>query len=85
MQEIIITFSIHHLLIRSLTAMLDVIQNTVADGQKASIVGFGAFDSRQRSAREGRNPKTGEKLAIPATTVPAFSAGKLFKEKVAEK
>jgi DNA-binding protein HU-beta len=42
------------------------------------------FEPRDRQAREGRNPRTGKTLTIPATTVPAFSAGKLFKEKVAE-
>ena len=66
-----------------LSATLDVIQTTVAEGQKVTVVGFGTFEPRQRSAREGRNPKTGEKLSIPATTVPAFSAGKSFKEAVA--
>ena len=66
-----------------LTAMLDVITETVASGDKVSLIGFGAFESRQRKAREGRNPKTGEKLKIPATVVPAFSAGKGFKEAVA--
>ena len=48
-----------------------------------TLVGFGSFESRERKAREGRNPKTGDKMEIPATKVPAFSAGKLFKEKVA--
>ena len=67
-----------------LTATLDVIKTTVADGQKVSIVGFGAFEPRQRAARDGRNPKTGEKIAIPATTVPGFSAGKAFKVAVAK-
>ena len=67
-----------------LTAMLDVIQEAVADGQKVSVVGFGAFEPRKRAAREGRNPKTGEKIAIPETTVPVFSAGKAFKSAVAK-
>jgi DNA-binding protein HU-beta len=47
-----------------------------------TLVGFGSFEPRQRKAREGRNPKTGAKMKIPAVKVPAFSAGKLFKEKV---
>jgi DNA-binding protein HU-beta len=46
-------------------------------------VGFGSFEPRDRKAREGRNPKTGEAMEIPATTVPAFSAGKQFKDLVA--
>ncbi|MEO0374325.1 DNA-binding protein HU [Acaryochloris thomasi RCC1774] len=66
-----------------LSAALETIIETVADGDKVTLVGFGSFEPRDRKAREGRNPKTGSKMKIPATTVPAFSAGKLFKEKVA--
>ncbi|MCL6436377.1 MAG: HU family DNA-binding protein [Leptolyngbyaceae cyanobacterium HOT.MB2.61] len=65
-----------------LTAMLDVITETVATGEKVTLVGFGTFESRDRQAREGRNPSTGEPIQIPATRVPAFSAGKQFKDKV---
>ena len=68
-----------------LTAALEVIVDAVADGDKVTLVGFGSFEPRERKAREGRNPKTGDKMVIPATTVPAFSAGKQFKEKVAPK
>ncbi|NJR51120.1 MAG: HU family DNA-binding protein [Leptolyngbyaceae cyanobacterium CSU_1_3] len=68
-----------------LTAMLDTILETVATGDKVSLVGFGNFEVRDRQAREGRNPKTGETMQIPATRVPAFSAGKSFKERVAPK
>ncbi|GAC1461815.1 MAG: HU family DNA-binding protein [Chamaesiphon sp.] len=66
-----------------LTAALESIMEAVSDGQKVTLVGFGSFESRERKAREGRNPKTGHKMEIPATKVPAFSAGKLFKDKVA--
>ncbi|NJN24475.1 MAG: HU family DNA-binding protein [Acaryochloridaceae cyanobacterium RL_2_7] len=66
-----------------LTAALDSIVEAVSSGDKVTLVGFGAFEPRERKAREGRNPKTGAKMQIPATTVPAFSAGKLFKERVA--
>jgi DNA-binding protein HU-beta len=65
-----------------LTTTLEVIEDTVADGNKVTLVGFGSFERRERKAREGRNPKTGEKMEIPSTRVPAFSAGKTFKEKV---
>lgn len=65
-----------------LTAMLDVILDTVASGDKVTLVGFGTFEARERQAREGRNPSTGKPIKIPATRVPAFSAGKLFREKV---
>ncbi|AFZ15422.1 MAG TPA: HU family DNA-binding protein [Oculatellaceae cyanobacterium] len=66
-----------------LTAALESIMEAVSEGDKVTLVGFGSFESRERKAREGRNPKTGEKMDIPATKVPAFSAGKLFKDKVA--
>ncbi|WP_448565170.1 HU family DNA-binding protein [Trichothermofontia sp.] len=66
-----------------LTAALEAIMEAVSEGDKVTLVGFGSFESRERKAREGRNPKTGEKMEIPETRVPAFSAGKLFKEKVA--
>ncbi len=66
-----------------LTAVVDTIMEAVSSGEKVTLVGFGTFEARQRQAREGRNPSTGKPIQIPATTVPAFSAGKLFKEKVA--
>lgn len=66
-----------------ITATIDSIMEAVSSGEKVTLVGFGSFEPRERKAREGRNPKTGDKMEIPATTVPAFSAGKLFKEKVA--
>ena len=65
------------------TAMLEKIVEAVSTGDKVTLVGFGSFEGRSRAAREGRNPKTNEKLHISATVVPAFSAGKAFKEKVA--
>ncbi|MCW6038973.1 HU family DNA-binding protein [Spirulina subsalsa FACHB-351] len=66
-----------------ISATVDTIMDAVAEEDKVTLVGFGSFESRDRKAREGRNPKTGEKMEIKATKVPAFSAGKLFKEKVA--
>ena len=68
-----------------LSAAIETIMEAVSSGDKVTLVGFGSFESRDRKAREGRNPKTGEKMEIPATRVPAFSAGKLFKEMVAPK
>jgi DNA-binding protein HU-beta len=67
-----------------LSAAIETIMEAVSDGDKVTLVGFGSFERRDRKEREGRNPKTGEKMSIPATKVPAFSAGKLFKEKVAQ-
>ncbi|MDZ4871569.1 MAG: DNA-binding protein HU [Chroococcidiopsis cubana SAG 39.79] len=66
-----------------LSAMIQTIVEVVSGGDKVSLVGFGSFEPRQRLAREGRNPKTGEKMIIPATRVPGFAPGKLFKDKVA--
>ncbi|MBE9101321.1 HU family DNA-binding protein [Vacuolonema iberomarrocanum] len=66
-----------------LTATIESIMEVVAKGDKVTLVGFGSFDRRDRKAREGRNPKTGEAMEIPATMVPGFSAGKQFKEMVA--
>jgi DNA-binding protein HU-beta len=67
-----------------LSAAIDSIMEAVAAGDKVTLVGFGSFEPRQRAARDGRNPQTGKTIKIPATTVPAFSAGKQFKEMVAE-
>ncbi|AFY39504.1 bacterial nucleoid protein Hbs [[Leptolyngbya] sp. PCC 7376] len=67
------------------SATVEAIMEAVANGDKVTLVGFGSFEPRQRKAREGRNPKTNEKMQIPATVVPAFSAGKQFKEMVAPK
>ena len=66
-----------------LNAITQTIVEVVSGGDKVSLVGFGSFEPRQRQAREGRNPKSGEKMTIPATRIPAFSASKSFKEKVA--
>ena len=65
------------------SATIESIMEAVSNGEKVTLVGFGSFEPRDRKEREGRNPKTGETMTIPATTVPAFSAGKAFKEKVA--
>jgi DNA-binding protein HU-beta len=65
-----------------LTATLDTIEKTVSKGKKITLVGFGTFEARKRAARTGRNPQTGAEIKIPAKTVPAFSAGKKFKELV---
>lgn len=67
-----------------LSAAIETIMEAVSEGDKVTLVGFGSFERRHRKEREGRNPKTGDKMLIPETEVPAFSAGKLFKDKVAE-
>ena len=63
-----------------LGALVDTIQKTVSKGKKVTLVGFGTFEARKRAARTGRNPQTGATIKIAAKTVPAFSAGKKFKE-----
>lgn len=68
----------------TIAAMIDAIVDAVAGDEKVTLVGFGTFESRERQSREGRNPQTGEPVTIEARRVPAFSAGKMFKEKVAE-
>ncbi len=65
-----------------LSATVDTIVEAVSSGDKVTLVGFGSFESRERQSREGRNPRTGAPVIIPATKVPAFSAGKVFKDKV---
>jgi len=63
-----------------LSATLDTIEKTVSKGKKVTLVGFGTFEARKRAARIGRNPQTGAELKIAAKTVPAWTAGKRFKE-----
>jgi len=57
-------------------ALLDCVKTTLQRGEKVQLIPFGSFETRERQKREGRNPKTGEKLTIPARRVPAFHAGK---------
>ena len=69
---------------KALDAVIETIVKAVAKGDGVSLVGFGSFKAAARAAREGKNPKTGEKIKIAATTVPKFSAGATFKAAVAE-
>lgn len=63
-------------------SILETIEKTVSKGKKVTLVGFGSFEARKRAARTGRNPQTGKEIKIAAKTVPAFTAGKKFKELV---
>jgi len=63
-------------------SVFDSITDFLADGEKTQIIGFGNFEVRDRAARKGRNPQTGDEIQIPATKVPAFKAGKALKEAV---
>ncbi|MCU4715813.1 HU family DNA-binding protein [Bacillus cereus] len=62
--------------------VLDTITNALANGEKVQILGFGTLEVRERFARTGRNPQTGEKIQIQASKAPAFKAGKQLKEAV---
>lgn len=63
-------------------AVFDSITETLSNEEKVQIIGFGTFEVRERAARKGRNPQTGEEIQIPASKVPAFKAGKALKESV---
>lgn len=65
-------------------AAVDAITAALKSGEKVQIVGFGSFEVKSRPARTGRNPRTKEEIEIPASRVPAFKAGKLLKDAVAE-
>jgi DNA-binding protein HU-beta len=66
----------------AVNAIFDAIKEALAAGDKVSLVGFGSFTVRERAAREGRNPRTGEPLKIAAKKVPVFKAGKALKDAV---
>jgi DNA-binding protein HU-beta len=63
-----------------LNAVLDVIVEAVSSGDKVTLVNFGNFEPKGRKQRQARNPKTQEPMVVPATVVPGFTAGKMFKE-----
>lgn len=65
-------------------AVFASIEEALASGDKVQLVGFGTFEVRERAARTGRNPKTGDPIEIAAAKVPAFKAGKALKDAVTE-
>ncbi len=67
---------------RAVDAVLDTITDTLKSGDSVNFVGFGSFVARPRAARTGLNPQTKEQIQIPASTVPAFKAGKALKDAV---
>ena len=69
---------------KAVAAVLDAITETLAAGEKVSLVGFGTFEVKERAAREGINPRTKEKIIIPASKLPSFKAGKALKEEVSK-
>ena len=67
---------------RIVAGFMDEVKAAVAAGESVQLVGFGTFEARERSAREARNPQTGETIRIAAKKVPAFKPGKAFKDAV---
>ncbi len=66
----------------ALNALIDVISDTMAKGEKVQLIGFGTFEAKNRPARVARNPRTGEEVQIAAGKAPVFKAGKALKDKV---
>lgn len=67
---------------KAVNAVFDAIIERVAKEEKVSVVGFGTFEVRTRSARKGRDPRSNEEIMIPASRIPAFKVGKAFKAAV---
>lgn len=68
---------------RALDGFIDAVACALKSGDTVNLIGFGAFSVKERAARKGRNPKTGEEIAIPASKVPEFKAGKGLKDAIA--
>lgn len=67
---------------KAVNALLESVQSALREGDKVQIIGFGIFEAKERSARMGRNPRTGQELEIPASKYPVFKAGKALKDAV---
>ncbi len=67
---------------KAVDAFVAAVTDALKKGEKVQLVGFGTFEVRERAAREGRNPQTGETIQIKAAKVPAFKAGKALKDSV---
>ncbi|MGN0498929.1 MAG: HU family DNA-binding protein [Acutalibacteraceae bacterium] len=67
---------------KAVSSVIETIIESVANGEKVQVVGFGTFEQRQRNARTGCDPRTKQQIEIPASKVPAFKAGNAFKEAV---
>lgn len=67
---------------KAVDAVFQTIMDSLKAGEKVQIIGFGNFEVRDRAARKGRNPQTGEEIEIPASKVPAFKPGKALKDAV---
>ncbi|MBE3554533.1 MAG: HU family DNA-binding protein [Thermicanus sp.] len=69
---------------KAVEAVFDAITEALKAGDKVQLVGFGNFEIRERSARKGRNPQTGEEIQIAASKVPAFKPGKALRDSVTQ-
>ena len=69
---------------KAVNAAFEAITAALVGGDKVQLVGFGAFEVKERNARVGRNPKTKEEIQIPASRVPVFKAGKALKDAVSK-
>jgi len=67
---------------RALDAMVETVTDSLKKGDSVSLVGFGTFQVKERAARTGRNPQTGQPIEISAAKVPSFKAGKALKDSV---
>ncbi len=67
---------------RAVDSVFQVIAEALREGEKVTLIGFGNFEVRERAARKGRNPQTGEEIQIAASKVPAFKPGKQLKDAV---
>lgn len=67
---------------KAVNAVFDVIGEALAQGDRIQLVGFGTFEVRERAARTGRNPRTGDEIDIPATRIPVFKPGKSLRDVV---
>ncbi|MCI0508772.1 nucleoid protein HU beta subunit [Chromohalobacter marismortui] len=67
---------------RALDAMVDTVSDSLKKGDSVALVGFGTFSVKERAARTGRNPQTGQTIEISAAKVPTFKAGKALKDSV---
>ena len=67
---------------KAVKAFTDVVAEELVKGEKIQLVGFGTFEVSERKEREGRNPKSGEKMTISASKTPKFKAGKALKDQV---
>ena len=67
---------------KAVTAFIETVRQALIEGDKVQLIGFGTFENRERGARTGRNPRTGETIEIAASKLPSFKAGKALKEAV---